>query len=113
MSIYILTPELFIKQKAQQLVFFVNKLMIQAIPFNEVHMFSWDILEEWGKLETEEQMSINDFERVFWSLFYTIQFEAECDLINNKHLRLQINKCCNYLQDPSLAVPNGCVGVRP
>lgn len=113
MSIYILTPELFIKQKAQQLVYFINQLMNQKIAFKEVHIVTWDILEEWGKLDIQEEEQINDFERVFWYLFFIIQFEAECDLVNNKHLRLRIDRCCNYLKDPNLAVPAGCVGIRP
>jgi len=87
--------------------------MNQAVPFNEVHIVTWDILEEWGNLDTQLQEQINDFERIFWYLFYIIQFETECDLINNKHLRLKINKCCNYLKDPNLPVPGGCVGIRP
>lgn len=113
MSIYILTPELFIKQKAQQLVFAVNQLMKQAIPFSEVHIIIWDILEEWSKLDTEDTDVMSEFERVFWHLFYIIQFEAECDLINNKHLRLSIDKCCHFLINPTLSPPKNCVGVRP
>ncbi|MGB0833958.1 MAG: hypothetical protein ACPGR2_05535 [Psychrobium sp.] len=113
MSIYILTPELFIKQKAQQLVYVVNQLMKQAIPFSEVHIIVWDILEEWNRLDKEDSDELSDFERVFWHLFYTIQFETECDLANNKHLRLAIDKCCKYLQQPDLPAPAGCVGVRP
>ena len=113
MSIYILTPDLFIKQKSQQLIYFVNQLLKQAIPFKEVHIITWDILEEWAKLNEKTKDPMEDYERVFWYLFYIIQFEAECDLINNKHLRLRINKCCNYLMDPTLTIPSGCVGVRP
>lgn len=113
LSIYILTPELFIKQKAQQLVYIVNQLMEQAIPFSEVHIIIWDILEEWSRLDKDDTDTLSDFERVFWHLFYTIQFETEGDLASNKHLRLSINKCCQYLKNPKLTTPQGCVGVRP
>lgn len=113
MSIYILTPEVFIKKKAEQLVYVVNKLMSQSIKYDEVHLITWDILEEWATLDKTQQQETCDYESVFWYLFFIIQFEEESDLIQNKQLRLKVNQCCNYLLDPTLAVPNGCVGIRP
>jgi len=111
LNIHILTPDLFIKQKAQQLVYFTNQLINQSIPFDEVHIVTWDILEEWSKINKEQQ--IDDYESVFWYLFFIIQFEEETDLIQNKQLRVKVNKCCNYLMDPSLPIPQNCIGIRP
>lgn len=113
MSIYILTPELFIQQKAEQLVFFVKQLIEDNIPYEEVHLFTWDILEEWSKLDKEHLKNINDYESAFWYLFFIVQFEEKCDLIQNKKLQLKINKCCDYLMEPTLVVPKGCIGLRP
>ena len=75
MSIYILTPELFIKQKAQQLVYFAKKLMEDAIPYEEVHLVTWDILEEWSKLDKEHLKNINDYESAFWYLFFIVNLK--------------------------------------
>ena len=113
MSIYILTPELFIKQKAQQLVYFVQKLIENELPYEEVHLFTWDILEEWSTLNKEHLKDINDYESVFWYLFFIIQFEEQHDLISNKSLRLKVKKCCDYLITPQLIVPQNCIGIRP
>lgn len=113
MSIYVLTPELFINQKAQQLVFFVKKLIEKAIPYEEIHLFTWDILEEWSKLDKEHLNNINNYESVFWYLFFIVQFEEPNNIIQHKALRERVNQCCNYLIDPTLNVPKDCVGLRP
>lgn len=113
MSIYILTPEIFVKNKARQLVYVVNQLINQAIKYEEVHLILWDILEEWAALNKNNEQKVSDFESVFWYLFFIIQFEDEKDLTQNKQVHSKIIQCCNYLSAPTSTVPQGCIGIRP
>ena len=64
--------EIFIEQKAKQLAFYANQLLAQKVPFSEVKIFVWDILEEWNKLDIDDSQ-LSDYEQVFWHLVYLLQ----------------------------------------
>lgn len=113
MSIFIVTPEAFIKQKAQQFAYFINQVLSGSVPFPEVQLFTWDILEEWNRLDVEESDDISALERVFWHAFYVIQSSDEQMLLSDKLIQQELNGCCEFLELKTNKVPQGCVGLRP
>lgn len=108
-----MTPETFIKQKARQFVYFIDQVLTCAVPFNEIQLFTWDILEEWNLLDIDDSCDISSFERVFWHAFYVIQSIDEELLHSDQLLRADLQDCCLYLADKSPTPPANCVGVRP
>jgi len=107
------TPEAFIKQKARQFVYFINQVLANSVPYSEVQLFSWDILEEWNHLDVDESSDISAYERVFWHAFYVIQSIDEELLRTDQYLRAELNECCLYLEQKTSTPPANCVGVRP
>lgn len=107
-----MNTEVFIEQKAKPLVFYVNQLLAQTVPFSEVKLFVWDILEEWNKLDRDDSQP-SDYERVFWHLLYLIQCWPEDKQSNDQTIALSLNQCCDFLTYQSNDVPINCIGVRP
>jgi len=107
------TPEVFIKQKALQFVYFINQVLSSSVPFKEIQLFTWDILEEWSRLDIDDSTPISAYERVFWHVFYVIQSTDAQDIGQDSQIRKELSECCRYLQQPTNPVPKGCVGLRP
>jgi len=107
------TPEAFIEQKARQFVYFINQVLSNAVPYKEIELFAWDILEEWNHLDIDESCEISSYERVFWHAFYVIQSIDEELLTTDQYIRAELNECCLYLEQKSSVAPANCVGVRP
>jgi len=108
-----MTAETFIKQKAKPLVFYVNQLLAHAIPFSEVRLMIWDILEEWNKLDIDDSQP-SDYELVFWNVLYLLQcWPEEEEYSHGNTFITTLNNCCGFLTSPNQAVPMGCLGVRP
>ncbi|MDP2560032.1 hypothetical protein [Psychrobium sp. 1_MG-2023] len=107
-----MTPQAFIEQKSTQLVFFVESLLESAIPFSEVKLFTWDILEEWNRIQItcSEQSKT---EQVFWHLFYLVQSETEQRFLHDKVFIMQVKECCRFLNEQLGDGPMFCVGIRP
>lgn len=112
LSIYIMSIEIFIEQKAKQLAFYANQLRTQKIPFNEVKIFAWDILEEWNKLD-QDYSKISDYEQVFWNLLYLVQCWPEEQQSNERSYDLALSQCCDFLTYKTNNMPLHCIGVRP
>ncbi len=108
-----MTPEAFIKQKARQFVYFINQVLANSVPYNEIQLFTWDILEEWGRLDSDDTEDISSYERVFWHAFYVIQSIDEDMLGTDQHIRAELNECCLYLEMKRNTPPANCVGFRP
>lgn len=108
-----MTAETFIKQKAKPLVFYVNQLLAHAIPFSEVRLMVWDILEEWNKLDIDDSPA-SDYELVFWNLLFLLQCWPEEEEYSQGNVFINtLNKCCHYLTKPYDGAPADCLGVRP
>ncbi len=108
-----MTPQVFVEQKAPQLIYFINHFLTHSITFRELEIFAWDILEEWNNIECDNKSHPTDDESVFWHLLYLLQSENEESLLKDMGVKEQVTKCIHYLSEESSDVPNGCVGVRP
>ncbi|NRA69801.1 MAG: hypothetical protein HRU24_02185 [Gammaproteobacteria bacterium] len=104
--------EIFIEQKSKQLVFYTSQLLANAIPFSEVKIFSWDILEEWNKLDFDDP-AISDYEHAFWHLIFLLQCWPEEKQNDEKAIRSSLNHYCNYLSHHTNEIPADCIGMRP
>lgn len=104
--------EVFIEQKAKQLVFYSNKLIAQTVPFNEIKIFAWDILEEWNKIEADDSQP-SEYEQVFWHLLYLLQCWPEEKRSDDRALNTSVTQCCEFLSHKTSVIPKGCIGVRP
>jgi len=107
------TPEVFISQKARQFAYFINQVLTNSVPFSEVQLFAWDILEEWNRIDIDESCRVAPYERVFWHAFYVIQSTDEEMLDTDQSLRAELTECCLYLEQKTNVAPANCVGVRP
>ena len=104
---------LFIEKKSNQLVFFVQRFLAGDLPYDEIKMFIWDILEEWNVLSSTETGDMGRKEQVFWHLLFMLQRWSGDQLADTRELRQQLMECCLFLDNSSNIVPAGCIGVRP
>lgn len=103
----------FIDNKSNQLVFFVTQFLVGNIPYDEIKMFIWDILEEWNVLSSPEGDIMGKKEEVFWHLLFILQRWSGEQLSETQELRQQLIQCCGFLDNRTSDLPMGCIGVRP
>lgn len=108
-----MTAAAFIDTKSNQLVYFVKNFLTGEIPFSEIKMFIWDILEEWNVISSPDSEIMEKKEEVFWHLLFMLQRWSGEQLSDTLELRQELVECCSYLDNSTNAIPNGCIGVRP
>ena len=112
MSQTVTSVENFVKRKSAQLVYFVRGFLDEQIPYSELELFLWDILEEWAQLQVDPHQRCPDNERVFWHLINQLKFWPEHHLRQDLYLRAELLCCLDYL-DGNGSLPIDCVGIRP
>lgn len=103
---------LFIEEKSRQLVFYASRFLRGQLPHNELHLFIWDTLEEWAALCGEPLTPPSYQERVFWHLLHQLEYWPEQQLLQDKHLKRNLQLCLGFLAGKGLR-PHNCIGVRP
>lgn len=101
----------FIDQKANAACFYIEGMLQQTIPFEEVSIFIWDTLEEWLQIKSD-QHPISERERVFWHLLHLLERWPESALKGNHFLRRQLLDGVNFLKDKGPMLLD-CSGIRP
>lgn len=101
----------FFEQKAKSACFYIEGMLSQQVPFDEVSLFMWDTLEEWWQVNAATT-AISEKEKVLWHLFHLLKRWPEQTLRNNPFLRRQLEQGCDFLrsQGPMLL---DCAGIRP
>ncbi len=101
----------FIEEKAHAVCFYIDGMLDNSIPFDEVLIFIWDTFEEWWHVQSDEH-PITHREQVIWHLLHLLQRWPEATLKNNPFLRKQLAEGTTFLkaQGPMLL---GCASVRP
>lgn len=110
----ILSAEHFVNSKHQAVLFFAQGFFAGRIPHSELHLFCWDIIEEWVHYAShsakQEPYSLK--ERAFWHLLHQLHFWDEDKLSNDRYLRSEIETCMDCLND-KIHEPLDFVGIRP
>ena len=101
----------FIEQKAKAACFYIDGMLKQTVPFEEVSIFIWDTLEEWFHIKTSDQ-PLSHQEQVLWHLFHLLERWPESALRGNLFLRKQLSDGICFLRAQGPMVLN-CAGVRP
>lgn len=102
----------FINTKSSQLVYYIRAFWYDSLPYNELQMFLWDILEEWSQVENTQTQLYTHKERIFWHLFHETQYVSAATLQTDSVLKEEIAFCLEYLQNEK-AYPLDVVGMRP
>lgn len=104
--------EQFINEKIDQLIYYVKAVLKQQIHYTELELFIWDVLEEWGTLNVENEMPSNARERVFWHVLHELSLHSIANLHTNLFFKTEIKTCIDFL-DGIGSYPIDCVGWRP
>jgi len=106
------TVDSFINTKAAQLAYYVRAFWDNRIPYSEVNLYFWDIMEEWVQLGTNTHEPGSQKERVFWHLLHQLHFWPEKKLKFDPFLRSELLTCVEYLEGAKV-LPLDCIGIRP
>lgn len=102
----------FINQKARQLCYYLRAFWQGDLPFQELELFFWDTMEEWGQVSYRLNQPYSQKERVFWHLLHQMHFWHEDKLMYDNYLVEELANCMLYLEGKGLC-PFDCVGIRP
>lgn len=101
----------FIKEKSPQFCYFIRYFLNEELPFSELQLFIWDLLEEWHQLKTQNS-PYTLREQVFWYVVHLLSRWGDEQLRGNLFLRRQLSDCMSFLEGSS-PPPPGCTGIRP
>lgn len=104
--------ERFIELKSEQLVYYVSRFLRGRLAHSELHLFVWDILEEWSQFRLLGGTPGSLRERVFWHLLHQLEYWSVESLQQNRQLRQNIQDCLCFLRGKGHC-PLDCIGVRP
>lgn len=107
-----MTVDSFINTKAAQLAYYVRAFWDNRIPYSEVNLYFWDIMEEWVKIGTNTNEPSSQKERVFWHLLHQLHFWSEKKLRFDPFLRSELLTCVEFLEGAQV-LPLDCIGIRP
>ncbi|MDU0352703.1 hypothetical protein RS130_01145 [Paraglaciecola aquimarina] len=68
------TVDIFIKNKAKQLSFYVREFLQGNIPYAELNLFFWDTMEEWTQIKSGKQTPYEKTEQVFWHIMHQVHY---------------------------------------
>lgn len=101
----------FITEKSTQMCYFIHYFLKAELPFAEIRIFIWDILEEWRQYNTKG-VPCSMREQVFWYVVYLLNRWEDEQLRGSLFLRQQLTDCVGFLEG-SVPPPPGCTAVRP
>lgn len=107
-----MTVDRFIDTKAAQLAYYVRAFWDNRIPYSEVNLYFWDIMEEWVQISTSTNEPGSQKERVFWHLLHQLHFWPEKKLKSDPFLRSELLTCVEFLEGAKV-LPLDCIGIRP
>ncbi len=109
-----MTAEEFVNSKQKSLLFFARGYFSKTIPHQELHLFCWDIIEEWVHYASHsvksEPYSLQ--ERAFWHLVHQLHFWNDEKLMTDQYLKTEIDTCMDCL-DNKIHEPLDFIGIRP
>ncbi|MDO6565767.1 hypothetical protein Q4561_01720 [Alteromonas sp. 1_MG-2023] len=107
-----MTVQSFVNKKAKQLCFYLRSFWQGELPVEEIELFFWDSMEEWGQIEYTFTQPYTYKERVFWHLLHQVHFWQEDKLRSDQYLVDELMNCVLYLEGKGHC-PIDCVGIRP
>jgi hypothetical protein len=114
MSLPVPNISYFVKQKSQQLAFFVRGFLREKIPYSELNLFFWDTMEEWAQIKKGKHVPYEGTEQVFWHVLHQVHYWPQNTLQNDLYLRGEIETCLDCLEsDGAYPLPIDCIGIRP
>lgn len=108
----LVTVDHFIESKAPQLAYYVRAFWEGRIPYAEVDLYFWDVMEEWAQIPTSSHEPASPKERVFWHLLHQLHFWDAKKLLDDPYLHSELQVCVDFLEGAK-EFPLDCVGVRP
>jgi hypothetical protein len=102
----------FVDNKAKQLCFYLRAFWQGELPIEEIELFFWDSMEEWGQVECTLTQPYTQKERVFWHLLHQVHYWNEDKLTKDQFLVDELTNCVNFLEGLGHC-PLDCVGIRP
>jgi hypothetical protein len=106
------TVQEFVNKKAKQLCFYLKAFWRNELPAQELELFFWDSMEEWGQISFAFSQPYTQQERVFWHLLHQVHYWSEDKLRNDTYLLDELKNCVNFLEGEGMC-PLDCVGIRP
>ena len=101
----------FVSNKADQLSFYADALIMGQIPEDEVDLYCWDTLEEWSQVNPRDA-KITQRESAFWYLLHQLAYWTTGEILSCPKLRSEVGSCVQYLKGHG-HFPDFCQGVRP
>jgi len=102
----------FVDSKAKQLCFYLRAFWQNELPIDELELFFWDCMEEWGQIDYTLTQPYTQKERVFWHLLHQVHYWGEEKLKHDQYLVDELTNCTKYLEGAGRC-PLDCVGIRP
>jgi len=106
------TVQYFVDSKAKQLCFYLKAFWLGELPLEELELFFWDSMEEWGQIDYTLTQPYTPKERVFWHLLHQAHFWSEEKLKYDQYLVEELSNCVAFLEGKGMR-PFDCVGIRP
>lgn len=107
-----MTVKDFVDAKSKQLCFYLNAFWNGGLPVEELELFFWDCMEEWGQVNCTLTQPYTQKERVFWHVLHQIHYWNEEKLKDDTILVDELRTCVKFLEDAGTC-PIDCVGIRP
>ncbi|MBC3766258.1 hypothetical protein H8B19_10225 [Neptunicella marina] len=102
----------FINDRAGQLAYYVRAFWDFRIPYSELELYFWDVLEEWLNIDSNPSSPYSNKERVFWFVLHQTQDCKASELLSNPEIRAELEVCLASLEG-NCPVPLDYVGIRP
>lgn len=102
----------FITVKSELLIRHINQFMNNKLSYNILTDYSWEILQDWQRLNIVDSKIASSKEQVFWYLVFELQIQDEVALLHDKDLNRKLDHCMLFLQG-QIDMPDGCIGIRP
>ena len=107
-----MTVHNFINRKSGQLAYYLRAFWDKKIPYAELDIYFWDIMEEWALVGDQFEVPYSQKERVFWHVLHQLHYWDELKLLKDPFLRDELETCLVYLEGKGV-FPLDCIGIRP
>lgn len=102
----------FITVKSELLIKHIHQFMNHKLSYHMLTDYSWEILQDWQRLNIVDTKIVSAKEQVFWYLLFELQTQDEAALLHDKDLNSKLDHCMLFLQG-QLDMPDDCIGIRP
>ncbi|PKH06599.1 hypothetical protein [Moritella sp. Urea-trap-13] len=102
----------FITVKSELLIRHIHQFMHNKLSYNILMDYSWEILQDWQRLNIVDSKIASSREQIFWYLVFELQIQDEVALLHDKELNRKLDHCIQFLQG-QLDMPDDCIGIRP